>query len=184
MTKEEFEEVLILTDISNPTSEKKTAYGTTEQMYTFENFTLYFNGKNRVIIEGKIPLEVAKIIDSNYDMAYYGIYYEVNSYSADNIEKHIVDDKFFERLSSYVKRHPDENMHSLINKSKDEQRSVLKRNTEKYIKNYYILTKEGLFIFINEMKKYFVKKNNGSIDDIKYFDNEIKLYIDGYQRTK
>ena len=183
MTKEEFNEVLILTDISDPKRMTKSAYGTMEEMYYWQNFTIYFNGKNKTIIEGKIPLEIAQKISENYDMAKYGIYYDPMCHVKE-LKDNIRDDKFFQNISSYIKKHPDENSHILVKKAKDEQRNVLKRNTEKYICNYYIVTKEGLFIFINEVKKYLALQNGDSLIDLKYFDEEINSYIKTNQRYR
>ena len=135
----------------------------------------YFRGLNirmgityYAVVRGKIPLEVAQIIYEKYPENEYGIRVEGGCNNCDPKEW-AVDDKYENEL----KKIHEEKISSLDKSERYEieQNKLAKRkDNKKYIKTYHIDTKEGLIVFITEMKDYYLRKLKQPETEVQKFD--------------
>ena len=146
--------------------------GKREKAYLWQNLIIHFGGTNYAVVYGKNPLEVAKTIYEKYPENHYGI--RVNGGCNDlNPADQAVDHKYQEDAQKLGYEWAEGNI------SDAEFRLKLKaaRNElegrpidNKYIEYYHIDTKEGLLIFLTEMKDYFSRKNNLPETEVEKYD--------------
>lgn len=109
-----------------------------------------------VIVDGKIPFELAEVLKEKYGDDNYGIT-SINS----GIYSGLIDDKYVEKIDnlqfSYSNR---EEYESEVNLAR--QQLEKRDNSYKYIKSYCINTNLGLIAFIAEIKDYQAKKKGNS----------------------
>ena len=146
--------------------------GKRERAYLWQNLIIHFGGTYYAVVYGKIPLEVAKTIYEKYPENHYGI--RVDGGRDDlNPADWALDCKYQIAALKLGNEWGEGNL------SRDEFRLKLKaaRNEfegrpidNKYIECYHIDTKEGLLIFLTEMKDYFSRKNNLPETEVEKYD--------------
>ena len=177
MTKLEFEEVLKATDIYNPVATTEGRYNSEEDIHCWNNMALYFSGSNYTIINGKIPLEVANMIYEKYPDNQFGITIDGGNIDC-NPADFATDDKLEKELLDYEEQRFD--YHIISDQEYEEKCEKAEKDFAnrkgvdgKYLKSYQIDTKEGLLIFITEMKDYLLRKNGLSETEVEQFDDLI-----------
>lgn len=131
--------------------DKKDAY--------WQNLEISEGDSYYAIVKGRIPLEVAQIICEKYPDNEYGIRIHGNR-DREDPKEWAIDEEYEIERDSYP--HEGYISHFDIEKRHNSLQSNLKKrsDTNKYITLYHIDTKEGLLIFLSEMKDYFLRKNN------------------------
>ena len=172
MNRLEFNEVLKSVGINNPLTTTAGRYGSKEQVHYWNNLAMYFGGSYYAVVNGKIPLEVANIIYEKYPDNPYSI--RVNGGCLDNDPKdYATDDQFEKEINEYI----EEGLSASAYYAKcDKARKRLenrKNIDDKHIQGYHIDTKEGLLIFLIEMKDYYLRKNNLPETEVKKYDELI-----------
>ena len=137
----------------------------------------YFNGfkmdmskldNYSAIIVGKIPLEVAQTIHDKYPNNEYRIIVE-GTFVETSPKKLAVDDEYVKKM----KKDPKKYISCLdLQEREEREKSRLEKRSDKnkYIRRYEIETKEGLIIFLTEMKDYLLRKNNLPETEVKRYD--------------
>ena len=172
MNRLEFDEVMKAVDINNPLSTTEGRYGTREDVHYWNNLAIWFGGSYYAIVHGRIPLEVANIIyqkypDNTYDIRVYGGCKDWNP------NKWATDDKYEKEIHEYLEEDLDADEY--ISKCKKAKRNLERRKNKdyKYLASYHIDSKEGLLIFLTEMKDYFLRKNNLPETEVEKYDELI-----------
>jgi len=116
----------------------------TRNAYYGENLLYYYGGTGYTVINGRVPLEVANNIYKKYPNNEYGI--RVDGAAPDAVPSDFAeDDTLKKEVNEYGIQEAFKNFRN-------------REDSEKYITVYHIDTKEGLKIFIDEMKKYLAEK--------------------------
>ncbi len=159
MNRLEFKEVLNSLDIYNPLTTTEGRYNKLEDVHYWNDLAMHFDGRDCAIVKGRIPLEVAMIIYQKYPGNPYGIIVDGGKKNNNPID-YAVDKKYEKEIRDYS----DENngMQIFLKKCAQAERNLKRRKKidDKYIKTYHIDSKEGLLIFLTEMKDYILRKNN------------------------
>ncbi len=172
MNKLEFNEVMKAVGINNPLSTTEGRYGTREEVHYWNNLAIYFGGSYYTIVNGRIPLEVANIIYQKYPGNPYDI--RVDGGCKDwNPINWATDEKYEKDIQKYIDQHLD--VDEYLSKCEDAKRNFKRRKNidDKYLKTYHIDSKEGLLIFLIEMKDYFLRKNNLPETEVEKYDELI-----------
>lgn len=157
MSSLEFYEVLKAFEINNSLSKEIRFFGVPEKTFYFNNLKINFNENNYAVIKGKIPYEVASIIYKKYPGNPYGIRIDGGAYNSKLVD-HAIDDIYAIEMSKYVEKYRE--MREYIRKCNEAKIYLAERpNNNKYITSYHIDSKEGLIIFLAEMKDYLARKN-------------------------
>jgi len=127
-------------------------------VYADSNLDFYYSSASYVIVKGRIPFEVANNIYLKYPNNEYGI--RVKGQTINEVPFYwAIDDQFKEDLD---RLEYDDNGDckdvDLVNEILSNLRK--RTSTSKYIDFYHIDTKDGLKIFVIEMRAYYAKKNN------------------------
>lgn len=172
MNRFEFNKIMETIGLPDAIMGSREYNGKRERAYLWQDLIIHFGGTYYAVVHGKIPLEVAKTIYEKYPENHYGI--RVDGGCDDlNPADWAVDHKYQE----YAQKLGNERAKG--NLSNAEYRLKLKaaRNElegrpidNKYIKDYHIDTKEGLLIFLTEMKDYFLRKNNLPETEVEKYD--------------
>lgn len=127
-----------------------------------ENLDISFSDTYYAIVHGKIPLEVANIIYKKYPGNPYKI--RVDGGCEDWVPReHAIDQKYADSINSIIKdcvegkTEWEEYLPRCNNARKNLKR---RKDDNKFLTTYHIDTKEGLIIFLTEMKDYYLRKNN------------------------
>ena len=172
MNRFEFNKIMETIGLPDAIMGSREYNGKRERAYLWQDLIIHFGGTDYAVVHGKNLLEFAKTIYEKYPDNHYGI--RVNGGSNDlNPADWAVDHKYQE----YAQKLGNERAKG--NLSNAEYRLKLKaaRNElegrpidNKYIKDYHIDTKEGLLIFLTEMKDYFLRKNNLPETEVEKYD--------------
>ena len=167
MNRLEFNEVMKAVGINNSLSTTEGRYGTREEVHYWNNLAIWFGGSYYTIVKGRIPLEVANIIYQKYPGNPYGI--RVDGGCDDWIPiEHATDEKYEQDILNIDL---DEDYHS---QWKNARRNFMRRNNgNKYLTTYHIDSKEGLLIFLTEIKDYYLRKNNLPETEVEKYDELI-----------
>lgn len=168
MNRLEFNEVLKAVGINNPLVNTTGRYGTSEEVHFWQNIAIYFGGSYYTVIRGKVPLEVANIIYKKYPNNPYQIRIDGGCIDYVPIE-HATDDQYEKEIQEHI----EENLSSdeYTARCKKSHKNMLRRKDEKkYIQTYHIDTKEGLIIFLTEMKDYYARKKGLRETEVKRYD--------------
>ena len=177
MNRLEFNEVINTTDINNLSSSKKNNYKSDEDLYCWNDIEISFSGSYYSIINGKVPLEVANIIYEKYPNNPYNIRINGGSNNLIPIEQ-ATDDQYENDIEKYIDEKP--TISKYLEECEKAKKELDNRNDcNKYINKYHIDTKEGLLIFIIEMKDYFLRKNNLDETEVKKYNELIKIVNEG-----
>ncbi len=130
MNRLEFNKVLKVVGINNPLTTTEGRYGTREVVHYWNNLTICFGGSYYSIVNGKMPLEVANIVDKKYPWESYGINLTMVNGGCVEIEKKEGLLAFLNEMKDYYLR--ENNMPETEVKKYDEQMAkvtfeVLKR---------------------------------------------------------
>ena len=171
MNRLEFNEIMKAVGINNPLSTTTGRYGSCEDVHYWNNLAINFGGSYYTIVTGKIPLEVANIIYEKYPNNPFQI--RVDGGCDDWVPfDHATDEKYEKDIQEYIDEHLD--LDEYLAKCKNARRNLRRRNNDnKYITTYHIDTKEGLLIFLNEMKDYHLRKNNMPETEVIKYDEII-----------
>lgn len=173
MNRLEFNEVMRTVGINNPLVATIGVNGSSEQVHVWQNFAIYFGGSYYTIIKGKVPLEFANIIYEKYSNSPYEI--RVNGECSDmNPNDYAVDDKYKNNIQEYIEQHMDGNEY-LVRCREERKKLLCRANENKYIDTYHIDTKEGLAIFLLEMKDYFARKQGLMETEVHKFDELMEI---------
>ena len=171
MNRLEFDEVIKVVGINNPLSTTEGRYGTREEVHYWNNLAICFSGSNYTIINGKIPLEVANIIYQKYPNNPHNIRVDGGCNDWIPIE-HATDEKYEQDIQKYIHQHL--SLDEYLAKCKNARRNLIRRSNEnKYLTTYHIDSKEGLLIFLTEMKDYYLRKNNLPETEVEKYDELI-----------
>ena len=177
MTKLEFEEVLKATDIYNPVEATEEQHGSAEDIHWWNNMAIFFSHSDYTIVKGKIPLEVANTIYEKYPDNQFGITTDGGNIDWDPAD-FATDDKLEKELLDYEEQCFD--YHIISDQEYEEKCQKAEKDFAnrkgvdgKYLKSYQIDTKEGLLIFITEMKDYLLRKNGLPETEVEQFDDLI-----------
>ncbi|MDD2181208.1 MAG: hypothetical protein PHW32_02435 [Bacilli bacterium] len=167
MNRLEFKNVMDVLGIDNKVSNIKGRYGSTEDVHSWNDFKIYFYGSYYSVVEGKIPLEVAKIIYDKYPNNPYSI--RVAGGADDNKPSDWAKSEEYNKFVNAAFEVFKEDC-NYFNKYKavinNKKQKILEKDPESlYIDMYHIDTKEGLLILITELQDYFIRKilNNPNI---------------------
>lgn len=175
MKKIEFNEVMNVVGINNPLSTTTGRYGSTEEVHYWNNLAIWFSGSYYAIIRGKIPYEVANIIYQKYSSNFYEIRVEGGCSNWNPIDW-AVDEQYEKEIKENLERFLGSNEY--IEKCELARENLYKRNNDdKYITTYHIDKKEGLLIFLIEMKDYFLRKNNLLETEVEKYDELISKVV-------
>ena len=172
MNRLEFNEVMKAVGINNPLSTAEGRYGTREEVHYWNNLAICFGGSYYTIVNGRIPLEVANIIYQKYPGNPYNIRVDGGCNDWNPIDW-ATDEKYEKDIQKYIEEHLGPNEY--LSKCKNAKRNFKRRKNidDKYLKTYHIDSKEGLLIFLIEMKDYFLRKNNLSETEVQKYDELI-----------
>lgn len=171
MNRLEFNEVMKAVGINNPLSVAEGRYGTKEEVHYWNNLAIYFGGSYYTIVNGRIPLEVANIIYQKYPNNPHNIRVDGGCNDWIPIE-HATDEKYEQDIQNYINQHL--SLNEYLAKCKNARRNFIKRNNDnKYLTTYHIDSKEGLLIFLTEMKDYYLRKNNLPETEVEKYDELI-----------
>lgn len=172
MNRLEFNEVMKAVGINNPLSVAEGRYGTREEVHYWNNLAICFGGSYYTIVNGRIPLEVANIIYQKYPGNPYNIRVDGGCNDWNPIDW-ATDEKYEKDIQKYVEEHLGTDEYLL--KCKNAKRNFKRRKNidDKYLKTYHIDSKEGLLIFLTEMKDYFLRKNNLPETEVEKYDELI-----------
>ena len=190
MNRLEFNEVMKAVGINNPLSTTEGRYNTRLEVHYWNNLAICFGGSYYTIVNGRIPLEVANIIYQKYPGNPYNIRVDGGCNDWNPIDW-ATDEKYEKDIQKYVEE--DLGTDEYLSKCKNAERSFKRRENidDKYLKNYHIDSKEGLLIFLTEMKDYFLRKNNLPETEVEKYDeliakitseilNKVNPYISAY----
>ena len=152
MTNNEFNEVVNALNVYNPIRIENN-----REIHEWNNLEISFCGNFFTIINGKIPLEVAKKIYNNkYNKFHIRANGMINNPNPNDIA---VDDIYLNYLNKLYNRELSINQYHKRGKNANKE---LKRRPDdnKYITSYHIDTKEGFIIFIDEMTTYIDNKES------------------------
>lgn len=168
MNRLEFNEVLKAVGINNHLVNTTGRYGTSEKVHFWQDMAIHFSGSYYTVINGKIPLEVANIIYEKYPNNPYEI--RVNGGASNYIPiEHAIDDQYKKEIQEHVEQHISTD--EFLARCKKSRRNMLRRkNDNKYIETYHIDSKEGLIIFLIEMKDYYARKQGLSENEVQRYD--------------
>lgn len=168
MNRLEFNEVLKAVGINNHLVNTTGRYGTSEKVHFWQDMAIHFSGSYYTVINGKIPLEVANIIYEKYPNNPYEIRVDGGASNYIPIE-HAIDDQYKKEIQEHLDAHLSTNEY--LNRCKKSRRNMLRRkNDNKYIETYHIDSKEGLIIFLTEMKDYYFRKQGLNENEIQKYD--------------
>ena len=174
MNRLEFNEIIKAVNIDNALSTTTGIYGTTEDVHYWNNLAIWFGGSYYTIIHGIIPLEVANIIYRKYPDNPYNI--RINGGSKDWVpNNYAIDKKYKKEIQEYNNQNLSSDEY-LIKCQNAKKRLIKRNNINKYITAYHIDSKEGLLIFLTEMKDYYLRKDNKRETEVKKFD-EIRTQV-------
>ena len=164
----ECKEVLRVLGINNPLTTTRISTDYDVPVHYWENLAIYYGGNGYAIIRGKIPFEVVNTIYQKYPNNPYNI--RIDGGCIDyKPREFVVDDRY--------KKECEEISHSKLELREEKakyfkaRKNMLRRNNEnKYIEVYHIDTKEGLVIFILEMKDYLARKQGLKETEVQRFD--------------
>ncbi len=176
MNRLEFNEVMKAVGINNPLSTAEGRYGTREEVHYWNNLAICFGGSYYTIVNGRIPLEVANIIYQKYPGNPYDIRVDGGCKDWNPIDW-ATDEKFEKDIQRYNQRYIEDDLDvdEYSSKYENAKRNFKRRKNidDKYLKAYHIDSKEGLLIFLTEMKDYFLRKNNLPETEVKKYDELI-----------
>ena len=172
MNRLEFNEVMKAVGINNPLSTAEGSYGTREEVHYWNNLAICFGGSYYTIVNGRIPLEVANIIYQKYPGNPYDIRVDGGCKDWNPIDW-ATDEKYEKDIQKYVEEHL--GIDEYLSKCENAKRNFKRRKNidDKYLKTYHIDSKEGLLIFLTEMKDYFLRKNNLPETEVEKYDELI-----------
>lgn len=172
MNRLEFNEVMKAVGVNNPLSTTEGRYGTREEVHYWNNLEIWFGGSYYTVVHGRIPLEVANIIYEKYPGNPYDIRVDGGCKDWNPIDW-ATDEKYEKDIQKYVEEHLGTDEY--LSKCKNAERNFKRRKNidDKYLKTYHIDSKEGLLIFLTEMKDYFLRKNNLPETEVKKYDELI-----------
>ena len=172
MNRLEFNEVMKAVGINNPLSVAEGRYGTREEVHYWNNLAICFGGSYYTIVNGRIPLEVANIIYQKYPGNPYDIRVDGGCKDWNPIDW-ATDEKYEKDIQKYVEEHL--GIDEYLSKCENAKRNFKRRKNidDKYLKTYHIDSKEGLLIFLTEMKDYFLRKNNLPETEVEKYDELI-----------
>ena len=172
MNRLEFNEVMKIVGINNPLSTTMGRYDSIEKVHQQNNIAIWFGGSYYTVVNGRIPLEVANIIYEKYPNNLYSI--RVDGGCKGNKPIDWATDEMYEKE---IEKYIDQGLNSLefIAKCRTAKRNFKRRKNldDKYIKTYHIDSKEGLLIFLIEMKNYYLRKNKLPETEVKKYDELI-----------
>ncbi len=173
MNRLEFNEVMKAVDINNPLSTTTGRYGSTEEVHYWGNLAIWFGGSYYTVVNGKIPYEVAKIIYEKYPGNPYEI--RVDGGCVDWVPiNYAVDEKYEKEIKELVDNYGFSKEY--LTKCAYAYRNLKRRKDDsKYIKTYHIDSKEGLLIFLTEMKDYFARKKGLPETEVSKYDELISM---------
>ncbi len=160
MNRLEFTKVMEVLGIDNKVSTITGRYGTTEDVYNWNDIDICFYGSYYSIVDGKIPLEVAKRIYDKDPKNLYSIRIDGGALDNKPIDCAVSDEynKFVTTFFQLFKGKEVclEKTDTILERKKQE---ILSHNPESlYIGTYHIDTKEGLLIFLTELQDYYIGK--------------------------
>lgn len=171
MNRLEFNEIMKAVGINNPLSTTTGRYGSNEEVHYWNNLAIWFGGSYYTIVHGIIPLEVANIIYQKYPNNPYNIRVDGGCKDWLPIE-HATDEKYKKDIQEYIEQNLSADQY--LAKCKNARRNFRRRdNDNKYLTTYHIDSKEGLLIFLTEMKDYYLRKNNMPETEVKRYDEII-----------
>lgn len=155
MNRFEFKEVMNAFGIIATMEER---YGIIEEIYHWDNLKFSFDTYFYATVYGRIPLEVANIIYEKYPNNPFRIMVGDVGDEYDP-SKYATDDRFKKAKQEYGSQ--DLEFAKYLSKCRIAERNFRRRiAAKKYIEFYRFYTKEGLIIFLNEMKDYYLRKAN------------------------
>lgn len=172
MNRLEFNVVMKVVGINNPLATTEGRYCTREEVHYWNNLEIGFGGSYYTKVNGKIPLEVANIIYQKYPENPYDIRVDGGCKDWNPIDL-ATDEKYEKDIQRYIEEHL--GVDEYLSKCENAKRNFKRRKNidDKYLKTYHIDSKEGLLIFLTEMKDYFLRKNNLSETEVKKYDELI-----------
>ena len=173
MNRFEFKEVMKAVCINSPVSINENGYGATEEVHYWNNLAICFGIRDYARVNGRIPLEVANIIYQKYPGNPYGIRVDGGCDNWIPIE-HATDEKYEQDILNI---NLDEDYHA---QWKNARRNFMRRNDDnKYLTTYHIDSKEGLLIFLTEIKNYYLRKNNLPETEVEKYDELLAKITSG-----
>ena len=146
--------------------------GKKEKAHLWENLIIHFGGTDYAVVHGKIPLKVAKTISEKYPDNHYGIRVD-----GDRNDLKPADRALDYKYQTAAEELGDEWGEGNLSRDEFHLKLGAARNElegrpidNKYIECYHIDTKEGLLIFLTEMKDYFSRKNNLPETEVEKYD--------------
>ena len=173
MNRFEFREVMKAVCINSPVSINENGYGAIEEVHYWNNLAICFGISYYARVNGRIPLEVANIIYQKYPGNPYGIRVDGGCDNWIPIE-HATDEKYEQDILNIDL---DEDYHA---QWKNARRNFMRRNDDnKYLTTYHIDSKEGLLIFLTEIKDYYLRKNNLPETEVEKYDELLAKITSG-----
>ncbi len=165
MNRLESNTVLEVLGINNRISSIEGKSDVLEDVYLWNDFTIYFYGSDYTIVRGKVPLEVAQRIYEKYPENPYGIRVEGGANS--NIPLEWATSEEYENFinESLNELKPDfDKLEKVIFARRTE---IFQNNPQSlYIGTYHVDTKEGLLILLTELHDHIASKQlNGEVLD-------------------
>lgn len=162
MTNLEFEEVMKTIIKQNPTLLKTVKTQGKKSVYYLGSVAISCNKTvtktQYAEINGKIPLEVAKVMYEKYSNPLYGIKIVQTTYPEKlnpNPIDYAIDEVYEKEMRNYQMQGPE-----ILSKNKERALEKLHQRPDKnkYIKKYLIETKEGLIALLTELEEYISKE--------------------------
>lgn len=169
MTRLEFDKVMEATDIEDNVLISEEG----DKVHYWEDFAISFSGTFYAIVKGKIPLEVANIIWKKYPDNPYNI--RVEGARKDLIPTEYAIDEIYNQEKATLASQ-ELNTWDYLEKCKKAFEECKKRNDDnKYLTTYHIDTKEGLLIFLTEMKDYYLRKQNMPETEVQRYEELLAI---------
>ena len=153
MNKIEFKEVLNVMGIKD----KKNLADVSAEVYEFCGLDICFSGTFYTKVLGKVPLDLANYIFDTYPNRYYHIRV------AGGAESFIPNDWAQD---------------AQLEEDNDLEAFKMRTDTDKYVKTYHIDTKEGLLIFLLEVKDYYLRKSSEEAVEVQKYDELLNIVND------
>lgn len=171
MNRLEFNTILKTLGINNCLINTTNIYDSIEEVHFWNNIVIYFGGSYYTIIRGKVPLEVANIIYEKYPNNPHKIRIDGGCSDYTPIE-HAIDDQYKKEIQEHIEQSLE--IDEYLVRCKKSRRNMLRRkNDNKYIETYHIDSKEGLIIFLTELKDYYARKQGLRETEVQRYDEII-----------
>jgi len=179
MYKIEFIETLKALDVDKVLA-SSGRYGDIENLQFLKGIRLYMGPTYYAVVRGRIPYEVAKKIYEKYPGNPYAIRV-AGGVSSTNPLQYAADDRYMKEMAENIQTYAGM---EYAEKNKEALKKLARRKDEnKYIHLYHIDTKEGLVIFLTEMKDYYARKYGLPETEVQRFDELMASITDAMLKT-